>query len=669
MDPIRESIDKGAFLLDVRASSIADVCDAALDHCSHHNLVPEGLLPAIKKAVLKREKLESTAIGHAVSVPHGYVEGITEPLTVVIRLANPVDLDAPDDLPVQFVFLLLGPPDAPVSHLEALARIARLMSDDDFRYDLSQAKSKQSLLKALREYEERQRSRLPETDKQRTIEPALLPLKVPGAGLVRDVKRRYPYWLSDVRDGVSRKALSAILFLFFACLAPSVTFGGVMADQTGGAIGVSEMLLATAICGCIFALFSGQPLLLLGGTGPMLAITTILFGLAKQFQLPFLPFYGWVGFWAAGFVILLALFNASSWMRFFTRFTEEVFIALISLIFVIEALRAIADLFTGRDVAHDTALLSLVLAWGTFYLAANLFHFRRSRYLSPAARNFFADFGPTIALLVMTVIAWWLNEVHLHPLRVPDRFETTTGRPWLVDLGMIPVWARWAAAGPAAFVAVLLYLDQNITAHIINNKRHKLHKPGGYHLDLMLVGLMVAACSLFGLPWLVAATVRSLNHVRSVATTEQAAPTHIGEAGERIVHVDETRVTGFIVHLSIGASLLLMEYLKLVPMAILYGLFLYMGVMSMKGNEFFARVLLLITEPSLYPSSHYVRKVPRKVIHKFTALQAACLGALWVIKASVLGILFPVCIALMVPLRRFASRWFHSEHLEALDRE
>jgi hypothetical protein len=327
------------------------------------------------------------------------------------------------------------------------------------------------------------------------------------------------------------------------------------------------------------------------------------------------------------------------------------------------------SLFGTDAVASDTALLSLVLAWGTFYLAASLFHFRRSRYLSPSARNFFADFGPTIALLLMSVIAYALDEVRLHPLDVPETFGTTSGRPWRVDLFGIPGWARWAAAGPAAFVAVLIFLDQNITSHIVNGRRHKLTKPGGYHLDLLLVGSMVAVCSLFGLPWLVAATVRSLNHLRSLATTEQAAPTHLGEAGERVLHVVETRLTGFAVHLAMGASLLFLEYLKLVPMAILYGLFLYMGVMSMRGNEFFARVLLFVTEPSLYPPSHYVRKVPRRVLHRFTVLQALCLAALWTVKASAVAILFPVFIALMVPLRRVAGRWFTKEHLAALDSE
>ena len=91
------------------------------------------------------------------------------------------------------------------------------------------------------------------------------------------------------------------------------------------------------------------------------------------------------------------------------------------------------------------------------------------------------------------------------------------------------------------------------------------------------------------LPWLVAATVRSLNHVRSLATVEHT-PAGGGERHERIIHVEETRLTGLAIHLLIGGSLLLLPVLRLIPMAVLYGIFLYMGIVSMHGNQFFERL-------------------------------------------------------------------------------
>ncbi len=119
----------------------------------------------------------------------------------------------------------------------------------------------------------------------------------------------------------------------------------------------------------------------------------------------------------------------------------------------------------------------------------------------------------------------------------------------------------------------------------------------------------------------------------------------------------------------IGLSLLLLPLLKIVPMAVLYGLFLYMGVVSMVGNQFFDRLKLWFIDPMLYPTVHYVRKVPQAIIHKFTAVQFICLSVLWVVKASVLGLLFPLFIAALVPIRMIAGRYFAPEHLAALDSE
>ena len=64
-----------------------------------------------------------------------------------------------------------------------------------------------------------------------------------------------------------------------------------------------------------------------------------------------------------------------------------------------------------------------------------------------------------------------------------------------------------------------------------------------------------------------------------------------------------------------------------------------------------------------------MKRVPAKKIHLFTGIQAAALAALWVLKASPIGILFPVLIAMLVPLRLLMTRWFTEEELEALDAE
>lgn len=489
-------------------------------------------------------------------------------------------------------------------------------------------------------------------------------------GVKKDFQTRWQHYSSDFKDGLHYKSVSSTLFLFFACLAPAITFGGILGIYTNGEIGAVEMILASSICGIIFALISGQPLVILGGTGPMLVITFMLYDLSKSMDLNFLAVYFWVGIWTAFLTMMAGFLNLSRFMKYFTRFTDEIFAALISIIFIYEAIKALAKMFNNLEATqhHDTALLSLLLALGTYVVAKSLSNFRQSHYLNSFTREFLADFGPTIAIACMTVVAIILSAVDLAVLPAPDSFGTTTGRNWLVDPWVVPLSVRIGCLVPAVFVTVLVFLDQNITARLINSPDHKLKKGDAYHWDMLIVGGLIGLCSFFGLPWLVAATVRSLNHVRALASFKDI-PDSSGNMESKIVAVKETRITGLLIHILLGVSLAVLALIKQVPMAILYGLFLYMGVVSMKGNQLFERLALWVTDPLLYPKKHYMRRVPVPTIHKFTFIQILALVILWAVKASSIGILFPLFIAFLVPLRFSLDKFFKEDHLQYLDAE
>ena len=89
-------------------------------------------------------------------------------------------------------------------------------------------------------------------------------------GLVRDVKRKFPHYLSDLTDAFNPHCLVAFFFVYFALLAPCIAFGGLLSSKTEQWMGVSEMILATSLSGVVFGLFAGQPLIIIGGTGPVL---------------------------------------------------------------------------------------------------------------------------------------------------------------------------------------------------------------------------------------------------------------------------------------------------------------------------------------------------------------------------------------------------------------
>ena len=488
-----------------------------------------------------------------------------------------------------------------------------------------------------------------------------------GGGLIADIRRRIPFYIDDFRAGLSIKVLGSVSFLFFACLANAIAFGGLTSVITGGQIGTVEMIVATAVGGVIFALLSGQPLTLLGGTGPIVIFTGLLYGLCQSQGLPFLPVYAWVGIWSGIFLIMLTLIDASSLMQFFTRFVDEIFAALVACIFIIEAVVSMTSPLLEENRNNATALMTIVLALGTFMFARSFKSFQQSRYLHRKLREIISDFGPALAIALMTLFALSMPEVPVERAAIPEDFGTTTGRPWVVDIFAMPLWVILGSIGPAMLVTVLLFLDQNITTRLVNSPLHALRKGPGYHLDLLIVGIMTTVFSVFGLPWIVAATVHSLNHVKSLATTSTADP-ETGEA-ERIISVRENRVSGLAIHALIASSILLLPLIKAIPMEVLFGLFLFMGFSTLNGTDLFNRVRLWITDSKLYPQSHYVNKVPLRVIHLFTFIQVASLGLLWVLKSSPAGILFPLLIALLVPLRYWLANWFSSEHIELLDSE
>jgi hypothetical protein len=96
------------------------------------------------------------------------------------------------------------------------------------------------------------------------------PLKRTGrlfGGVIGDIDSRWRFYLSDFTDGFNLTCVAAISFIFFAALSAAVILGNLTEEKTGGLIGIPETLVSTSISGCLFALFSGQPLVIVGALG------------------------------------------------------------------------------------------------------------------------------------------------------------------------------------------------------------------------------------------------------------------------------------------------------------------------------------------------------------------------------------------------------------------
>jgi len=487
----------------------------------------------------------------------------------------------------------------------------------------------------------------------------------PGSGLVADMRRRAPYYLSDWTDGLQKKSIAAVLFLYFACLAPTVAFGGLTSIITEGTMGVIEFIISCGFGGVVYSIFSGQPMTFVGPTGLTLAFTAALFRFTKAQGLPFLVMYSWTGMWTALFLALCSVFNLSEFIKYCTRFTDDCFNALLALNFLFEAILNLLRNFTRVDANAAQALTALNIAIATWWSTKKVAKVKQTRLVNESFRNIVSDFGPALIILFMSLIASHpaIQAMNIEYLSVPKVFELAKGRSLIPPLLSLSPALRWACALPALLLTMLFYLDQNITVRAVLATKPK--KGESYHLDLLVLSFIVFSLSFCGLPWVCAATVQSLNHVRAMSDT--TASTSGGS--ETFSNMIETRVTGFVIHAAILSSLLLLPALSNIPIPVISGIFLYLGRKLMKGNLLFDRMGQMFIERDLLPANNVYRKLPRFTVAKYVGIQGAMLGIIWYLKQSKnLALLFPSCIAVLGFIRMVVlPRVFDEEELAALD--
>jgi len=168
-------------------------------------------------------------------------------------------------------------------------------------------------------------------------------------------------------------------------------------------------------------------------------------------------------------------------------------------------------------------------------------------------------------------------------------------------------------------------------------------------------------CGLLGLPPTNGLIPQAPLHVRSLARIENYVEN--GKLKERYTGVAEQRVSNLGQALLIGATLSppLLRVLGLIPSAVLSGLFLFMGLASFNGNEFYERIMLIFTDRRhVHGPPAFIDRVRYSDIMKFTAVQFACWAVIYAVTWTQAAITFPVLIAILVPLREFVFPKFLS---------
>ncbi|NXL17748.1 B3AT protein, partial [Setophaga kirtlandii] len=246
-------------------------------------------------------------------------------------------------------------------------------------------------------------------------------------------------------------------------------------EKTKGMMGVSELLVSTCVQCVLFSLLSAQPLLVVGFSGPLLVFEEAFYTFCSSNGLEYIVGRVWIGFWLILLVLVVVACEGSFLVRYLSRYTQEIFSFLISLIFIFETFSKLVTIFRHHPLKREyevlpevqpgvpepnTALLSLVLMAGTFFLAYFLRMFKNSSFLPGKVRRLIGDFGVPISIFIMALADFFIKDTY-------TQVTNSSARGWFIhpmgDTTPFPIWMMFASVIPALLVFILIFLETQIT--------------------------------------------------------------------------------------------------------------------------------------------------------------------------------------------------------------
>ncbi|CAF0838647.1 unnamed protein product, partial [Brachionus calyciflorus] len=754
-------------------------------HAAHHHKNFKSTFNLIKNSFhhskSKHSDLNSSQDIESFVIMVGDVDFLDKPIMAFVRFDKEQFLDhfVDFEIKLRFMFIFLGPKSKTnINYLEIGRCMGTLMANKEFLDCAFNAKNKPDILNGIRAFTNKslclvlpigdfdedllaplidwmklkmsKKQKLLKKNKNEKIDKSLTSKKdsltlnskenfdpfkrinKPFGCLINEIKHRYSKYFSDIADGLNIHCMIAICFIFTVCIAPALCFGGILADKTKQSFGVNEMLVATSINGIVFGLFSGQPLMIFGATGPFLVFEEMLYNFCvKKLCIEFLPTRIWVSFWVLIFTLIMLASEFVFVIHFVTRFTEEIFAFLIAIVFLADAIKKIfyyfqknpiyksqryCELFNettysmyskqavvvndnnstnttefhtnNRCFQMDTiyqldnkpaepniALISLILLIGTCAMALLLKKLRRSNFFGSYIRRTLSDVGILISIILMMAVDYCIRqrtEINTQKLDIPDELTPTKPRDWFVSPfgieSVLPIWVPFLSIVPAFLIFIVLFFEVELTGIILLAKHRKLKKGTGFNLDLLLGALMMTFNSLFGLPWMCSAPVRTLAHWASLSIYSTSI---IPGEKPKLMDVKEQRVTSILVHIAIGLCLKGKFILKAIPVPVLFGIFLYFGIVSLSGTQLYDRIKFTFIPFKYCPNVPYAIGIRPSKRNIYTLIQICAVIILMVLKSLVdISFLFPIVLVLLVPFRKFLlTKFFTHRELELLDEE
>lgn len=505
-----------------------------------------------------------------------------------------------------------------------------------------------------------------------------------GRGILNDLRARISVYPSDITDAYNYRVIPSVVYIFFTNLLPAIAFAQDMFDRTNNAYGVNEVLISSAIAGVVFGLFSGQPLCIVGVTGPIAIFSYTVYDIIKDRGTPYFPFMCWIYLWSMVMHFAIAILNWVTYLKIISNFSCEVFGFFICVIYCQKAVAILSNQFTESGPASGfcsvmVALLMVLFGLGSVVFGTNLHYFK------PPFRKLFVDYGVPLAVIFFTGFihfGGYLDDVELARLPTTRAFQPTSsssalGREhgWFIHFWPgknISVGDMFFAIPFAILLTFLFYFDHNVSSLMCQLKDFPLKKPASFHWDFMLLGLTTGLAGILGFPAPNGLIPQAPLHTSSLVVEDFKTGRPESVVEQRFTNTAQGAAT------FVMMSGPLLVVLGLIPQAILAGLFFIMGISGLHGNIITNRIRFIFIDedyirhdphcPQYFKEMHSIPKEKRKWFYVYLILQLIASGAEIAITLTRGAIGFPAVLVFFALCAKYVWPWIiPQDDLDYLD--
>jgi hypothetical protein len=494
------------------------------------------------------------------------------------------------------------------------------------------------------------------------------------SGMINDIRRRAPFYLSDWKDAWDYRVIPATVYMYFANILPALAFSLDMFEKTNQSFGVNEVLLASALASVVFSIAAAQPLVIVGVTGPITVFNYTVYDIITPRGTNYFAFMCWIGIWSLIFHWILAITNSCNGLRYVTRFSCDIFGFYVAFIYLQKGIQVLTRQWAVDDASAYLSIMIALLVTAVAYICGII---GKSTLLQRHVRKFIEDYGTPLTVVFFTgfVHIGKIAGIELLKLPTSKAFFPTTDRGWFIHFWDINVGDVFLAIPFAVLLTILFWFDHNVSSLIAQGTEFPLRKPAGFHWDIFLLGITTGVAGLLGIPFPNGLIPQAPFHTTSLCVTSIVSDMddeeNKGHTRRVVDHVVEQRVSNLAQGLLTLGTMTgpLLIVLHLIPQAVLAGLFFVMGIQALEANGITAKLVFLAKDKHLTSRSDPFARIERRwAIWAFVGLEIVGFGATFAITQTIAAIGFPVFILFYIPLRTFIMpHFFNSEELGILD--